>query len=407
MRDVYRIGRALALAVFFGGVAAGAQTGGTGTAAQPAGVEGSGTSGQPAGAGVNPQSSGSAPSVAGPGTTSAPTSRMSTFNRVTTTRKVAVPAPSLQARRAVASGGGGSAAAARQKIPNDSEVPADSSARRVPERTTRAPATGMRAVTHNYYPGLRGGQYVNSNTARVAHGARGRVPRRGGGSGNGGRPVRKRDRWAWSGFHAGPRSARPRRGLRHGGRGGPWADEKLSVTAILHVDDSALRDGFVMAAAGTDPPWPPLLKGGKLGNIRAGNSRSMARDSRDEISAPETADFQQPGPTPGSQLRDAAGTHSACLLRGELGDGVECGVDWLDQAAVVDEQIWPAGEVGLGVLHLEVVDGLNATHGDGGDLRHAADRSQAIAWLQVSSHHPACARFPEAVNVRCLDHILT
>jgi hypothetical protein len=24
-----------------------------------------------------------------------------------------------------------------------------------------------------------------------------------------------------------------------------------------------LRDRFVMAAAGTDPPWPPLLKGGK------------------------------------------------------------------------------------------------------------------------------------------------
>ncbi len=177
MRDVYRIGRAVALAFFFGGADAGAQTAGTGSDAQSAGVVGSGTGAQPAGAGANVPSSGSAPRVvAGTGTTSAPTARMSTFNRVTTTRKVAVPAPSSQGRRAAASGGGGSAAAARGKTPKDSEVPADSSARRVPERITRPPASAMRAVTHNYYPGLRGGQYINSNTARVAHGARGRVP---------------------------------------------------------------------------------------------------------------------------------------------------------------------------------------------------------------------------------------
>ena len=36
-----------------------------------------------------------------------------------------------------------------------------------------------------------------------------------------------------------------------------------------------LRDGFVIAAAGTHPPWPPLLKGGKLGVAFApGNLRS-------------------------------------------------------------------------------------------------------------------------------------
>ena len=177
MRDVYRVGRAVALALFFGGAAASAQTGGTGSDAQSAGVDGSGGIAQPAGAGASVQSSGSAPRVAaGTGTTSPPTSRMSTFNRVTTSRKVAVPAPSSQARRAAASGGGGSAAGARGKTPKAAEVPADSSARRMPERTTRSPATAMRAVTHNYYPGLRGGQYVNSNTARVANGARGRVP---------------------------------------------------------------------------------------------------------------------------------------------------------------------------------------------------------------------------------------
>ncbi len=29
---------------------------------------------------------------------------------------------------------------------------------------------------------------------------------------------------------------------------------------------------FQYAAAGTDPPWPPLLKGGSLRNIRGGKS---------------------------------------------------------------------------------------------------------------------------------------
>ncbi len=35
---------------------------------------------------------------------------------------------------------------------------------------TRPPATAARSVTHNYYPNLRQGRNVNSNTAQVARG---------------------------------------------------------------------------------------------------------------------------------------------------------------------------------------------------------------------------------------------
>ena len=43
--------------------------------------------------------------------------------------------------------------------------------------------------------------------------------------------------------------------------------------ARFRIRRSLLRSGIVMAAAGTDPPWPPLLNGGKLGsNIPAGKS---------------------------------------------------------------------------------------------------------------------------------------
>ena len=42
--------------------------------------------------------------------------------------------------------------------------------------------------------------------------------------------------------------------------------ERGALIMIARVTRSGVRlcDGFVMATAGTDPPWPPLLKGGKL-----------------------------------------------------------------------------------------------------------------------------------------------
>ncbi len=47
--------------------------------------------------------------------------------------------------------------------------------------------------------------------------------------------------------------------------------------------------GSQYAAAGTDPPWPPLLKGGKL-----------AQRNRRETTAPRIASFQQATPGPPS-----------------------------------------------------------------------------------------------------------
>jgi hypothetical protein len=172
MRNVYRIGSAMVLALFFSGSTAIAQVDTTGTDA-PSSTEMDGSD-------ADAQSAGSVPV----GTTSPSTNRPPAFNRVTTTRRVAVPARS-QAARAVA--GGASAGVlhpytpthspAREKMARNSEVPSGSSWRQqVPQRVARPPATAIRSVTHNYYPGLRGGQYVNANTARVAHGAKGRTP---------------------------------------------------------------------------------------------------------------------------------------------------------------------------------------------------------------------------------------
>ncbi len=51
-------------------------------------------------------------------------------------------------------------------------------------------------------------------------------------------------------------------------KSGPyWRISRRTIRRFL------LRGGFVLAAAGTDPPWPPLLKGG-----------SSAQHSRREIS---------------------------------------------------------------------------------------------------------------------------
>ncbi len=50
--------------------------------------------------------------------------------------------------------------------------------------------------------------------------------------------------------------------------------------------------GSQYGAAGTDPPWPPLLKGGKL-----------AQHNRRETTAPRIASFQQATLAPRSEQR--------------------------------------------------------------------------------------------------------
>ena len=53
-------------------------------------------------------------------------------------------------------------------------------------------------------------------------------------------------------------------------KSGPyWRVARWTIRRFL------LRDGFVMAAAAIDPPWPPLLRGGRLRNIRGGKSPSL------------------------------------------------------------------------------------------------------------------------------------
>jgi hypothetical protein len=184
---VVRIGSAVALALLFGGSAASAQVAGTGANAQSAvvaGTDGNPQSGGVAGTGSGAQSSAADGQSVAPSTTPPPPKRGTAFNRVTTTRRVAVPAPSQAAR--VATGGGQGAAPtragalrpysatdskARDKTVKNSGVPIGSSWRQQgPERTTRPPASATRSVTHSYYPGLRSGQYANSNTAKVAKG---------------------------------------------------------------------------------------------------------------------------------------------------------------------------------------------------------------------------------------------
>ncbi len=58
------------------------------------------------------------------------------------------------------------------------------------------------------------------------------------------------------------------------------------------------------AAAGTDPPWPPLLKGGKL-----------AQQTRRETAAPRMASFQQPPWPPPSYGGKLRATYAAGNLR--------------------------------------------------------------------------------------------
>ncbi len=113
--------------------------------------------------------------------TALPKTRMSSFNRVTTTRKVVVPAPSQSARSGAATAGAvgpstSSGSKDRAGAPKKTEVPTSSTWRQIPERAARPAATATRSVTHNYYPGLRGGQYKNANKARVVHGGKTAIP---------------------------------------------------------------------------------------------------------------------------------------------------------------------------------------------------------------------------------------
>ncbi len=183
MRGFYRIGCAMGLAFVLGGPAAHSQGTGPATNAPAVGVAAGVPAGGDAAGGVssNPDDADEKAQPIAKQATSLPKTRMSSFNRVTTTRKVVVPAPSQSARSGAATAGAAGTSTSsgskdRTSATKKTEVPTSSTWRQVPERATRPAATATRSVTHNYYPGLRGGQYKNANTARVANGGKTAIP---------------------------------------------------------------------------------------------------------------------------------------------------------------------------------------------------------------------------------------
>ena len=121
-----------------------------------------------------------------------PPTRMSMFNRVTSTRKEVVSGQSQAARVAGLGGAASSTAAARsgslhpskrsaaaRAASVDSRVPAGSTWRQQPPPPERRAAPQVRSVDRTYYPTLRSGQHANMNKALVAR------PRTGNGLGVG------------------------------------------------------------------------------------------------------------------------------------------------------------------------------------------------------------------------------
>ena len=101
---------------------------------------------------------------------------MSTFNRVTTTRKQVAPAPrkpraarvgEASRRRAHRRG-----KAAKQQAAN-SAIPAESTWRQT-QRPAPPPATTVKSVTRSYYPGMRPGAHPNADVGANARSKRSR-----------------------------------------------------------------------------------------------------------------------------------------------------------------------------------------------------------------------------------------
>jgi hypothetical protein len=175
MRDFYRVACASVLAFVFGGLTAFAQVGG----APPAGAQaGGGLQGN--NSALDDAAAEAREPIAKKIPAPAP-ARMSTFNRVTTTRKQAVPV-SPRAAGASRAGSASSAATAASraaamhpftpKAGNDrakaatSAIPAESTWRQTP-RPVRPPATATKSVARSYYPGMRPGVHPNADTAQT------------------------------------------------------------------------------------------------------------------------------------------------------------------------------------------------------------------------------------------------
>jgi hypothetical protein len=176
MRNYWRIGLVLGLAILVSQSAAHAQVGGTSSGAQASGATVSPAVAADANRGLYDPAQGDNPLVNPSATKEAPprSSRVSSFNRVTTGRSEVVSVPS-PARRAVAPGGTSAAATgssrarsmqAQAKGAKD-RIPASSSWNEGTQRPNPPPAT-VRSSAHNYYPGMRPGQAPNANTPQAA-----------------------------------------------------------------------------------------------------------------------------------------------------------------------------------------------------------------------------------------------
>ncbi len=198
MNTLWRLGLMCGLVVLVIQTAANAQTVGTAANAQTVGTA---ANAQTVGTAANAQTVGTPSLMPGAGFSSGGTSqaelraddvdasfvgppappspRSSSFNRVTTTRRQVVSAPS----RTTAGSGGTTAgvgggpyhplqtystppqtAGARGAY---SEVPAGSSQQTGP-RQPRSQPVMVRSTPHNYYPSMRTGQYANANRAQIA-----------------------------------------------------------------------------------------------------------------------------------------------------------------------------------------------------------------------------------------------
>jgi hypothetical protein len=175
MRDFFRVGCVSLLSLIFSGATASAQVGGSPPAGAPAGggLQGNSSALDDAAAETREPIAKKIPAPA--------PARMSTFNRVTTTRKQALPSPSQPA--GVSRAGSASsaataasrAAAVRPFTPPvgsararaaTSGVPAESTWRQTP-RPVRPPATATKSVTRSYYPGMRPGAHPNADIAKT------------------------------------------------------------------------------------------------------------------------------------------------------------------------------------------------------------------------------------------------